>query len=410
MRQSSLIHRSHAYMLLFSMRFTEVYWVVYLREKGLSYAAIGLLETVFHIASFSFEIPTGIIADRFGRKASLAVGRALSALSAAMILYSKDWTLIAASFAVNAISYTCHSGAFEALVYDSLPEDERPAFTRLIGRLNSTYLAGTAIAGGIAALVARISLDWLYRAVIAVDIVAALVALTLPETISVAPARRRADGVETQGAEDYSRSDLRTLMASLRQPELRNLLLLWGISGALGTTVAFYGQSLLKEALLPISLVGLVGTVGNLLAIVPASSAHLVQKRYGQIRPLVVGSFAVPVLVAGIGATPASGGLVWQVILVALCLCLPVLHETLYPMFSDGVNRRTGSLNRAAVLSAGGMMFSIAMMITFPLVGYLGDRLGLRWGVIAGALITALLISPVALSLTSSATKKNEAA
>ncbi len=74
------------------------------------------------------------------------------------------------------------------------------------------------------------------------------------------------------------------------------------------------------------------------------------------------------------------------------------------------MNRRTGSLNRAAVLSAGGMMFSIAMMITFPLVGYLGDRLGLRWGVMAGALITALLITPVALSLTSSATKNNEAA
>lgn len=398
-------------MLLFSLRFTEVYWVVYLREKGLSYAAIGLLETVFHVASFSFEIPTGIIADRLGRKVSLAVGRALAALSAAMILYSRDWPLIAASFAVNAISYTCHSGAFDALVYDSLPEAERPAFTRLIGRLNSTYLAGTAIAGGIAALVARFSLDWLYRAVIVVDILAAFVALALPEAKPVETVRRKPEEADADDPdkEECSRSDLRTLIASLRQPELRNLLLLWGISGALGTTVIFYGQSLLKEALVPISLVGLVGTAGNLLAIIPASSAHLVQRRFGQILPLVVGSFAVPVLVAGIGSVPGSAGALSRIILAALCLCLPVLQETLYPLFSDAVNCRTGSLNRAAVLSAGGMMFSIAMMITFPLVGYLGDRLGLRWGVIAGASITALLIAPVAFSLPSRVVKKNEA-
>lgn len=410
-------------MLLFSLRLTDVYWVVYLREKGLSYAAIGLLETIFHIASFSCEIPTGIIADRLGRKVSLAVGRVLAAFSAGLILYSKDWPLLAASFAVNAISYTCHSGAFDALVYDSLPEEERPTFTRLIGRLNSTYLAGTAIAGGIAALVARISLDWLYRAVIMIDIVAALTALALPEAAPAGVAARRPEkerdqthGQTPEGIdpdrpeEECSRSDLRTLIASLRQPELRNLLLLWGITGSLGTTVSFYGQSLLKEALLPISVVGLIGTAGNLLAIVPASSAHLLQRRFGQILPLVVGSFTVPVLVAAIGSVPGSAGALPRVILAVLCLCLPVLHETLYPLFSDAVNRRTGSLNRAAVLSAGGMMFSIAMMITFPLVGYFGDRLGLRWGVIAGALVTALLTAPIALSLSSRGAKKNEAA
>lgn len=410
-------------MLLFSLRLTDVYWVVYLREKGLSYAAIGLLETIFHIASFSCEIPTGIIADRLGRKVSLAVGRVLAAFSAGLILYSKDWPLLAASFAVNAISYTCHSGAFDALVYDSLPEEERPTFARLIGRLNSTYLAGTAIAGGIAALVARISLDWLYRAVIVIDIVAALTALALPEAAPAGVAARRPEkerdqthGQTPEGIdpdrpeEECSRSDLRTLIASLRQPELRNLLLLWGITGSLGTTVSFYVQSLLKEALLPISVVGLIGTAGNLLAIVPASSAHLLQRRFGQILPLVVGSFTVPVLVAAIGSVPGSAGALPRVILAVLCLCLPVLHETLYPLFSDAVNRRTGSLNRAAVLSAGGMMFSIAMMITFPLVGYFGDRLGLRWGVIAGALVTALLTAPIALSLSSRGAKKNEAA
>ncbi len=376
-------------MFLFSLRFTEVYWVIYLRGKGLSFAAVGLMETVFHIASFSSEVPTGLIADRFGRKMSVSAGRVLAAVAAAITLYARDWNLIALSFAVSAVSYTCHSGAFDALVYDSLPVERRGDFTALMGKLNSTYLAGTALAGGIAALLARFSLDWLYRAAIVADIVAAAVALSLPEdSLSVRSRHQEAHA-----------SDLRSLWTSLRRPELRNLLLLWGIEGALGTSAVFYGQSLLKESLLPVSLIGLAGTAGNLLAILPTSSAHLFQRSFGQITPVVAGSFLLPLVVVAVGLAPGASGWLPRALLVALYVGIPVLQETLYPLFSDAVNTRTDSLNRAAVLSSGSMVFSVSMMVTFPLIGYFGDHLGLRWGLVAAACLTAAGILPVALAL-----------
>ncbi len=408
-------------MFLFSLRFTEIYWVVYLRGKGLSFAAIGLLETVFHIASFSAEIPTGIIADRFGRRISLVVGRLLAAVSAALILFAKDWRLFAVSFAINAVSYTCHSGAFDALVYDSLPSEKRCDFSKILGRLNSTYLFGTAIAGGIAALVATWSLDWLYEAVVVVDLVAALACFGMPRderrrdviasvvtSTGDGPLSAATDG-DSQAAPcphsipgpEESRSDLKTLIASLRSPELRNLLLLWGISGALGTSVSFYGQSILEEALLPIALIGLSGTAKNLLAIGPASSAYRVQRRFGSVRPVVWGSYILSAVAIGMSAAAGRHGRLPMAILVALYMSICVVQEAMYPLFSDAVNARTGSLNRAAVLSSGGMVFSVAMMITFPLVGHLGDLYGLRWGVVAGALLTALCITPVAKALIS---------
>ncbi|HEY3314784.1 MAG TPA: MFS transporter [Bacillota bacterium] len=66
---------SYLYMVLFSMRFSEAFWVVYLSGRGLSFAMIGLLETVFHVASMLGEIPTGWIADRSGgRSASSPAG------------------------------------------------------------------------------------------------------------------------------------------------------------------------------------------------------------------------------------------------------------------------------------------------------------------------------------------------
>lgn len=392
---------AYVYMFLFSLRFTDVYWVVYLRGKGLSFAAVGLLETVFHIASFSSEVPTGLIADRFGRRVSIFCGRVLAAISAALTLYARNWSLLATSFAVSAISYTCHSGAFDALVYDSLPEQRKEDFTALIGRLNSAYLVGTALTGAIASMLARFSLELLYVVAIATDIAAAVVALSLPEDASRRRPRLEAckDSNGFDGGASSLISDLRSLLKALKRPELRNFLLLWGIEGALGTSVVFYGQSVMKDALLPIGLIGLCATAGNLLAILPASSIYRVQKRFGQKIPVIVGSFTLLLIVLCLGLMSGTAGAFPKAAIVALYVSIAVLQETLYPLFSDAVNARAGSLNRAAVLSSGSMVFSIGMMAIFPLIGYFGDRLGLRWGLIAAACLTAAAVAPLAHAL-----------
>lgn len=403
-------------MLLFSLRLTEVYWVIYLRRKGLSFAAVGLMETVFHMASFSSEVPTGIIADRFGRRISLLTGRLLSAAAAGLMLLTKSWGLLAASFAIQAVSYTCHSGAFDALVYDSLSPDERPDFARIMGRLNSTYLLGTAMAGATAAFLARYSLDWLYRACIVVDILAALVALSLKEDttfpakdlltdagspVQASPSTGtpvRASPSTSAPVQTSLIADVQALCRSLKERDLRNLLLLWGVSGALGTSVGFYGQAILKEAL-PIGMIGIVGTAGHLLAIPPSSSAYRIQRKLGQKASVISGSLLLPVVVAAMGLVQGSSGHSSRAAVVVLYMLVYAVNETLYPLFSDAVNARTGSRNRATVLSSGSMVFSVAMMVMFPLIGYVGDRLGLRWGIAAGACFTALCLIPIAVTL-----------
>lgn len=388
-------------MFLFSLRFTEVVWVIYLREKGFSYAAIGLLETVFHVASFLSEVPTGIVADRWGRRVSVFLGRVLSAIAAAIILYTRTWAFLAASFAIQAVSYTCHSGAFDALVYDSLPAEKKAGFTRLMGALNSTYLLGTSLAGiGAAALVARVSLDSLYLASVAVDVVAALVALALPEDMEARQAARQgmASGLARAGSPGLL-AELRGLRESLRHRELRDLLLTWGVVAALGTSVVFYGQSLLKEALVPLSLVPIVGTVGHLLAMLPSARAYKIEERFGQVKAATGTCLFAPATVLAMGLMPGKAGWLPRAGVIALYLGLIMLHEMMYPLFSDAVNSRTGSGNRATVLSSGSMMFSVAMMVLFPLIGLVGDKIGLGWGISAAAAVTFACLLPLVAGL-----------
>jgi hypothetical protein len=47
-----------------NLHFTGAIWVIYLATHGYSPFAIGLFETLFHVAKFVAEVPTGIFWDR----------------------------------------------------------------------------------------------------------------------------------------------------------------------------------------------------------------------------------------------------------------------------------------------------------------------------------------------------------
>jgi hypothetical protein len=165
-----------------------------------------------------------------------------------MILYSKDWTLIAHPLPSTPSHYTCHSGASEALVYDSLPRtsDRRSPADRAP---QLTYLAGTAIAGGIAALVARIS----WMAVPRGDRGRHRGSPRSPdaaETISVAPARRgqTASRRKARGLLQVRPADSNGISppAGTQEPSVA-----LGYLRRPGDNSRFYGQSLLKRPSFP---------------------------------------------------------------------------------------------------------------------------------------------------------------
>ena len=95
-------------------------WVALLALRGFSLLQIGVLESIFHIASSCFEIPSGVVADVFGRKKTLAFSKLVSVLSSLAMILSDNFGTVAFAIAFSAISYNLESGTIEALAYDSL--------------------------------------------------------------------------------------------------------------------------------------------------------------------------------------------------------------------------------------------------------------------------------------------------
>lgn len=95
-------------------------WVAILAARGYSLVEIGLAETVFHITSLILEIPSGVLADVFGRKNMLIVSNIMRMIGNVIMILSCNLFMVCMSISFNAASYNFSSGSGDALAYDSL--------------------------------------------------------------------------------------------------------------------------------------------------------------------------------------------------------------------------------------------------------------------------------------------------
>ncbi|MEM2915843.1 MAG: MFS transporter [Candidatus Woesearchaeota archaeon] len=102
------------------------FWVLYFQSINLSLFQIGVLMVPISVASFLFEIPTGAIADIFGRKFSTLLGYFLCGILVFSIFFFTGFWALFVIFTLWGIAGTFISGAQEAWVADNLKFRGRP--------------------------------------------------------------------------------------------------------------------------------------------------------------------------------------------------------------------------------------------------------------------------------------------
>lgn len=132
----SLPHNARLY-IIFSLFFTaRAYYpvlAILFTDLGLSLEQFVFLNLVWAAAIFLFEVPSGALADTFGRRNLLIAASCLMTLEMLCLLLAPQnggWILFAVCLVnrvCSGLSEACASGADEALAYDSLPESGRVA-------------------------------------------------------------------------------------------------------------------------------------------------------------------------------------------------------------------------------------------------------------------------------------------
>jgi MFS transporter, DHA3 family, tetracycline resistance protein len=99
---------------------TTVMAVYFVQEVGLNPLELVLLGTVFEATIFLFEIPTGVIADTYSRRASVILGLALEGVAAIATGLTESYPLLLAAAMLWGVAATCMSGAYEAWITDEV--------------------------------------------------------------------------------------------------------------------------------------------------------------------------------------------------------------------------------------------------------------------------------------------------
>lgn len=369
------LRRYIAYRLVSNMGFTNAIWVIFLHERGLSLAQIGLAEAAFHLAPVTLELPTGSLADTFGRKWSLAMGGIMSAIAAFLMLgVDGIWLALPAMYFAGA-AMTFASGAQEAFLYDSMAAgNSSERFTAVFGRLLSLSFLIIGITAWLGATLAEISFAIPYALAAGFGLVTAWIALGLKE-----PAREPPE----------HQSVIRTIREAIGivrgQTGLMALIGFGALYWTSVTLIELYAQAVLSEMGLTTSLIGLI--IGGSFALVAAGAwlADRVTSR-GTFRLWTVGL----TLLTALGAVALGS----QVLLFALVVYVIFEFGTgLYePLLAARVNRDLGPNQRATILSLQGFLFSLTMIWAFPLVGWIAGSAGwlVAFGIVAGALIAVL--------------------
>lgn len=117
------------------MAFISTTYVLFLLSRGLNLFEVNLVNVVFFVTLFIFEIPTGAIADIYGRKISTIWSFILLATGTFIYAGAQSFWQCALAEAIGAIGKTCITGAFDAWLVDELrlagyKNDLRSVFSR----------------------------------------------------------------------------------------------------------------------------------------------------------------------------------------------------------------------------------------------------------------------------------------
>ncbi len=144
-------------------------YAIFLRDRGLDLFEANLVNAIYFIAVALFEVPTGIVADVFGRKVSFML--AIGFYGSGLLIYSKanSFSGCVAGEVLAALGLTFQSGAFDAWMVDELKSyGSGDDYIKLIfSRRSQLEYLGSILGGLLGAYLGLrdIALPWLISAV-----------------------------------------------------------------------------------------------------------------------------------------------------------------------------------------------------------------------------------------------------
>jgi MFS family permease len=362
---------------------------LFLLDAGLSNLEVAA-NAFFTAGMVLFEVPTGVVADTWGRRTSYLLGTLT--LAGSTLLYYLLWQMNAAFWwwaivsILIGLGFTFFSGAVEAWLVDAL------TFSGYDGELEAVFgrgqmvggvaMLGGSVAGGVIAQATSLGVPFLLR--VGVLVLMFGVAFAVMRDVGFTPARGH-----------HPLRDMKTVFTASLDHGLRNPPVRWVMLAApFGAGVGIYTFYALQPFLLDLygneKAYGIAGLAAAIVAGSQIAGGYLAPKIRGlfhrRTTALILGTVVSTGLLAALGFTTSF----------ALALFLLVLWGLVFaavlPIRQAYLNGLIPSNQRATVLSFDSLMGNTGGVVIQPVLGKSADVWSYGTSYVIGAGFQALAL------------------
>jgi MFS family permease len=382
------IQRIYLILLLGNTLAASFIWginTIFLLDAGLSNFEAFAANAFFTVGMVVFEVPTGIVADTVGRRASYLLG------TVTLTVTTPFWEWAAVSMLLG-LGFTFFSGAVEAWLVDAL---QATGFT---GSLDSVFAKGQvvtgvamltgSVAGGYVAQVTSLGVPFVLRG--AVLVVMFVVAFAVMRDVGFTP--RRGGRLTTEMRAIASAS----VEHGWHVPAVKWIMLSSVFTGGVAFYVFYALQPYLLELVGRPDAYGIAGLVAAIVAaadIAGGIAAPWIRRLFHRRTSALLAAEA-----AGTVTLALIGALAHFWVVLGLVVVWGLLSSAALPIRRAYLNGLIPSAQRATILSFDSLLGSSGGVAVQPALGRAADVWGYATSYALGAAITAFALPFIALS------------
>ncbi len=373
------VQRTYLVLLLLQTLAASLIWginTLFLLDAGLSITEAFVANAAYTAGMVIFEVPTGVVADTFGRRVSFILGAATLLVTTAAYLglwYAQAgigwWILVSA---LIGLGFTFFSGATEAWLVDALEATGFEGVTETVfGKgqavTGAATLIGT-IGGGLLGQI-NLGLPYIARSVLLLAVIGA--AWAWMHDLGYEPTKGVAIGAQVRG---ILRSSIKH---GYNNPPIRMFMLAAPFASGVSIWIFYAFQPYLLELFGDPNATYLAGIAAAVFAVaqmIGGASIRLVRRvsttRSGVlITQIVVGSLAL----IGVGLAEGLEIPVGFWVAIALLTLFSLFSSIAFPIQQAYMNGCIPSEQRATVLSFVSLTGSAGGVVAQPALGRVAD-------------------------------------
>jgi len=337
--------------------FTPIIQLFYL-DHNLTITKIAILGVIWSVVRIIIEVPSGILADKWGRKKVFAISSLFTVFQVIMIIYANNyWHFILASI-FSAIAFSFLSGTNIAFFYDTLKQLKKEGeFEKLWARQDLFIQIPLIISFLSSGFLYKFSSLLPFQLSLVFLIASFLLVLTFKEPECHKP-------IEEINAFNHFKQSIKFIWDN----KFLRAVLLFSVIFSIGSDISYgYGQIYLKQLALPVVLFGIAYTLKSLFCTVFANLAPVIRKKINY-----TGIFGIQIILITI--------LFYVMVLTnnylvgAICFILIAIPHGMFSISKDSyINKHIESHHRATITSVFSFVIVISLLIAEPVTGYLAD-------------------------------------